>query len=164
MQTKPSSIPGGFTLLEMLVAMAVLSLTLVLFAQIADHTMNATKIANRQIDISSEARTAFDRIAADLRALQKIEGITIAVAKDKNGINDAMGFMARSRVLAGTSGTPRFAAVSFKVGDGVDPAMGATAGATVSMLHWGNGTQDWNATNVLTNSLLSNLKTVGVTA
>ena len=159
MQTKHSRSPGGFTLLEMLVAMSVLALTLVLFSQIASHTMNATGLASRQIDVAAQARTAFDRIASDIGALQATNGLTLAVAKDKNGINDGIALMARSRVLKGTSGAPRFAVVSFKIGDSVDPAMGGTEGATVSMLHWGNGTQDWNVPYNSANSLVANLKT-----
>jgi type II secretory pathway pseudopilin PulG len=59
---------AAFTLLEILVAVAVTALLGVLIVQLIAATTSATQQSNRGIDAASQARLAFDRIGMDLAA------------------------------------------------------------------------------------------------
>ena len=60
---------SAFTLLELLVAIAILALIGVVLSQIIGATGKTTRISNRAIDAASQARIAFDRIGRDLTNL-----------------------------------------------------------------------------------------------
>ena len=62
---------SAFTLLELLVAMAVLALIGVVLSQIIGATGKTTRISNRAIDAASQARVAFDRLGRDFTNLVK---------------------------------------------------------------------------------------------
>jgi len=78
-RTVVASFPGGpsrrlspargraFSLLEMLVAMAVLSLMMLFMFQFLDQALRAWDSGLRQIEAAQAARTALDRIARDLK-------------------------------------------------------------------------------------------------
>ena len=61
--------PFAFTLLELLVAIAILALIGVVLSQIIGATGKTTRISNRAIDAASQTRVAFDRIGRDLTNL-----------------------------------------------------------------------------------------------
>ena len=63
--------PTAFTLLELLVAIAVMALIGVVLSQIIGATGKTTRISNRAIDAASQARIAFDRIGRDFTNLVK---------------------------------------------------------------------------------------------
>lgn len=61
-----STRPDGFTLVEVLVAMAVLGLVLVLMLQMVESLMRSTRVQNQQMDSAASARHALDILEADL--------------------------------------------------------------------------------------------------
>ena len=76
-RNNPLKSSAGFTLLEMLVSMAVLALMLVLFGQITGNTVGATQAAHRQMDVSMQARAAFDRIGLNINCMMRTNGVTL---------------------------------------------------------------------------------------
>lgn len=61
----------GFSLIEILTALAVLSILGLLIVQITTATSNSIKLSSRAIDASAQARLAFERIGTDLGAAVK---------------------------------------------------------------------------------------------
>jgi len=61
----------AFSLLELLVAMAVFAMLGLLTVSVISATNQSTSLSNRGIDAASQARLAFDRIAIDLRGVLK---------------------------------------------------------------------------------------------
>lgn len=59
----------AFTLLEILIGVAILAILGLLIAQLITVTTRATRMSNVGIDAASQARLAFDRIGLDLAAL-----------------------------------------------------------------------------------------------
>lgn len=66
--TAPRFFCRGFTLLELMVAIAVTALIGVLIVQIIAATTAATRQSNKGIDAAAQARLAFDRLGMDLAA------------------------------------------------------------------------------------------------
>lgn len=58
----------AFSLLELLVAVALLAVVGLLIAQIVSATMSASRLSNQGVDAAAQARLAFDRIGMDLAA------------------------------------------------------------------------------------------------
>ncbi|XHR27682.1 MAG: type II secretion system protein J [Chthoniobacteraceae bacterium] len=61
----------GFSLLEVMVAVAVLTVIGLMVVQITEATSRTTRLSNRTIDAASQARQVFDRIGTDLAALPR---------------------------------------------------------------------------------------------
>jgi prepilin-type N-terminal cleavage/methylation domain-containing protein len=61
----------GFTLVEILVSIAVLVLLVFLVMQLINAAATATRPANKHIDTDTEARTVFDRMAVDIGQMLK---------------------------------------------------------------------------------------------
>jgi len=80
----------GFTLVEMLVATAVLALLVVLFAQIMNGATAATSTSRRHMDADSQARMIFDRMANDFDKMFDRTDVDFVFAKQTG--NDAMFF------------------------------------------------------------------------
>lgn len=72
--------PAAFTLLEVLVAVAVTALLGVLIVQLITATTSATLQSNRGIDAAAQARLAFDRIGMDLAARLRREDVDFVAA------------------------------------------------------------------------------------
>jgi prepilin-type N-terminal cleavage/methylation domain-containing protein len=64
-----SSGQPGFTLVELLVALAVLSILVTILAQVIALTSQAIDINTRKLDAAGEARLFFDRLGADMAAM-----------------------------------------------------------------------------------------------
>lgn len=62
---------AAFSLVEVLVASAVLALLITLVAGILNSTRNATSVSGRLIDAQAQARQIFDRMAVDFRQMAK---------------------------------------------------------------------------------------------
>ena len=62
---------GAFTLVEMLVATAVLSLLIVMVAHLFSSTVSVTTMDNKRIDADAQARVLFDRMAVDFARMVK---------------------------------------------------------------------------------------------
>lgn len=65
----------GFTLVELMVAMAVLVIIGVLLGQIISATSRTTVLSNRNVDAAAQARIAFDRIQLDVAGWVKREDV-----------------------------------------------------------------------------------------
>ncbi len=163
-----STDPRGFTLLEMMVATSVLALLLVLFAQITNRTVDATQLANRQMDAAAQARIALGRLASNFNAMLCADGIAPIVYKDtgdaKGGAkNDALAFLTNARPRTrSTVATDelRAAVVGYRVRSMTDLLLRKD----VPMLNWGDGTLTWSkksGTNVETD-LIATLQAAAV--
>lgn len=74
----------AFTLIEILVAMAVLALVLVLMLQVVENIMRSTRVQNQQMDSAGSARRALDILEADLRTAVISRDATILTASGGN--------------------------------------------------------------------------------
>ncbi len=61
-----SGFPRAFSLIEVLVATAVLALLMVLLLQVVTGTMQSTRIVTQQLDATESARRAIDILSADI--------------------------------------------------------------------------------------------------
>lgn len=71
MNSPSPSRQSGFTLVEMLVSMAVLTLLLVLVTQLMNATATVTAMGSKHMDADSAARALFDRMAIDFNQAVK---------------------------------------------------------------------------------------------
>jgi len=102
----------GFTILEVLVASAVLILVLGILLQLSSNTLQATKASQRQMEASQRARTIMDALANDLDNLILIGNQGIYVRT--NGHSTELAFLTRSRGPSGTANS-RALAVAYTV-------------------------------------------------
>lgn len=101
--------PGAcraFSVIEILVATAVLALLLVLTLQILSNTNTAIRTADRQIDAASQARAALDRFEADFNNSFLSHGATALGLPASETTPPAIGFLSRSRARDADSGSP----------------------------------------------------------
>jgi len=102
--------PGGFTLIEVLVATALFLLVAVVVTQIVNSTARLTKLTSSKLDVDAEARQALDRMRFDLhRALLKPE---LPDRIEKEPGNDRLVFYTRTDGYEGDRGV---AAVAYEV-------------------------------------------------
>jgi prepilin-type N-terminal cleavage/methylation domain-containing protein len=71
----------GFTLVEMLVSVAVLVLILTFTAQMMNSTMISTGLSGKHVDTDSEARMVFDRMSKDFAGMPQRKDIDFVFAK-----------------------------------------------------------------------------------
>src|SRR4051812_28416330 len=81
---------SGFTLLELVLAMAILAILVALIGNLANHTATATGIARRQLETDGEARMIFDRMALDFASILKRKDIGSLFLKQRG--NDKLFF------------------------------------------------------------------------
>jgi len=142
--------PKGFTLVELLVAMTLLVLLIALVAQITSHVDSTITTTTKQIDITSQAGTALDRVGSNLGSMITARGVAPVVYKNtpdaggNSGINnDGIAFVsnARPRSRSSVSTVPanfiRLAMIGYRVSARGDTALNNTS---VPMLDWGDGT------------------------
>lgn len=102
---------SGFTILELLVAMAVMAMMLVLLLQITNHTMQVSKTATQQLDSTQSARQILDALSSDIAHAVLTDGSTILT--QAAGGAPTLAFLTSGR---GPDITPsRFLAVSYKL-------------------------------------------------
>lgn len=82
--------PTGFTIIELMVSMAVLTLIVVMMAQVINNATVATVAAGRNSDSDTQVRCIFDRIEADLNCALNRDDVDFYVNK-KSG-NDEIYF------------------------------------------------------------------------
>ncbi|XHR31006.1 MAG: type II secretion system protein J [Chthoniobacteraceae bacterium] len=104
--------PRGFTLLELLVAMAVLCFILAILLQISGQVVWATRFFNNQMDASRQNRAVLDTLAADLSNRITSAGETIFTRPQGN--NSELIFITRSRGPSASTDF-RFLAVDYKL-------------------------------------------------
>jgi prepilin-type N-terminal cleavage/methylation domain-containing protein len=124
-QSRPHSFRAGFTLVEILVVLAVLTIMIVAASQILVTAANLTTVNNKRMDANDQARMVFDRMANDFARIVKRTDVDFIFWKPVNaaptttGINDTMFFF--------TEGAGYFDSSTFNAPLGV-PA-GATNGS-----------------------------------
>jgi prepilin-type N-terminal cleavage/methylation domain-containing protein len=84
----------AFTLVEVLVAMAVLSLLVLIMVQVVSLTGQAININTRNLDAAGQARFVLDRIGIDLAARPHRSDLPIAFTKNNSG-SDCFRFYSR---------------------------------------------------------------------
>lgn len=99
----------GFTILEVLVAAAVLILILGVLLQLSGNTLQATKASQRQMESAQRSRSIADALSADLDNLIVTEGTGLYVRA--NGQSLDLAFLTRSRGPLGTANVRALAVV-----------------------------------------------------
>lgn len=140
----------GFTLIEVLVATAVLALILVLFGTVLDLTTSAISTADRTVTTRAYSREAGNRLSTDLSDMLTTGPATLVVAKNVGGpfagtLSDALIFVTqgRTRQREGIGQEDiRLAIRAYRVMGLPDPELG---NQHAPMLAWGDGTITWNA-------------------
>jgi prepilin-type N-terminal cleavage/methylation domain-containing protein len=104
---------AGYTLLELLAAVAVLSLMVVLLGQLLGVTARTTSLSRQQLNATREARTVLDALQEDLENMvTEHEAGTIFVKPDGN--NSTVTFLTRRRAPSGMADV-RFLAVTYEL-------------------------------------------------
>lgn len=109
--THPTS--RGFTLVELLVATAVMALLLTLLLQISGNALDYTRASRQSMDTIQRTRATLDSLEADLQNLVSIEGLTIFTKQDALN-NTSIAFLTRNRGPKGVSDF-RFMAVAYEL-------------------------------------------------
>lgn len=104
----------GFTILELLAAMAVLMLLVLLISQIVSGAAGTTKISRKRVDADNEARRIFDRISADVEGLLNRPDADFLIRKTAG--NDEIYFFAEAPAKgSGTTPLQPVALVGYRV-------------------------------------------------
>lgn len=134
---------SAFSLIELLVAMAIMSLILVGSLQVLTNTSKAIKIADSQREAGSAARVALDRFAADFSTAMLTGGATAIFYNDAK--NSQIGLLCLSRTR-GPSATPRAAIIAY----GVLPTTENVSGQSITYAGLQRGDSETTYTGQLT--------------
>lgn len=110
----------AFTLIEILVASAVLALLVALLATSFSRFVGVTSTSGKRLGVSNQTRSVFDRMAFDLKSSIRNSGMEITFLKNKQAtggtgtLNDSMTFLVNARTPSASS---RFARVGYEVDD-----------------------------------------------
>jgi prepilin-type N-terminal cleavage/methylation domain-containing protein len=91
----------AFTLVEMMVSMAVLVLLVLLVAQIMNGATKTTGSSRQRLDADSEARMVFDRMATDFAGMVNRKDVDFIFRRDRNGNGAAYFFSMAPAVNSG---------------------------------------------------------------
>jgi prepilin-type N-terminal cleavage/methylation domain-containing protein len=127
---------NGFTLVELMVATVVLTLIMLLMAQVLNQMEHGVNILDRKLDSSSLIRVALNKIGYDLSS-RVIVDTTIGITAIKHAGNDELDFYSYVRTTAAES---RFAKLDFVIGT----QQSATSTQTIPALLVGNTGVGWN--------------------
>lgn len=86
---------GGFTLVEIMVALSVLGILVLALSQIMDSVITATTSGFKHMDADTQARMALDRIAYDVSKMVKRTDVDYYFQKNTSG-SDQMAFFSES--------------------------------------------------------------------
>lgn len=111
---------SGFTLLEVLVASAILALVALIVVGLADSTARMTNLSQKRMSADGEARQALDRMSTDLRQAILREDLSEFIGKQAG--NDEIIFHAQTDGYGGNRGISKIA----YDGDGQQLRRGAT--------------------------------------
>jgi prepilin-type N-terminal cleavage/methylation domain-containing protein len=114
----PSSHPtrrAGFTLIELVVSMAVLTIMLTMVLQITNSARNAVKLTESKSNNDAIARRAFDRISRDLAQIVIRDDARIEFKSNPG--NDQISFLTRAKgfTAAGDAGDRDVSLVSYSI-------------------------------------------------
>jgi prepilin-type N-terminal cleavage/methylation domain-containing protein len=135
---------GAFTLIEVLVATAILVVVLVLTAQIAGHALTATTASGKQIEAASMARIVLDRFGNDFSSAILNGGATaLFFSGSGNGDNAAIGFASKSRARftdnENVDSDVRGVVLAYKIREQAVP-LGSTGTANIPLIARGDAT------------------------
>jgi type II secretory pathway pseudopilin PulG len=142
----------AFTLVEVLVACAMLAGLVLLLATLLDGLGTATRGMNRKLDASAQARIALNQMGRDLGSITTGAGATLVLGRspDATGINDSMALLTRARGR-NTATNHRLLAVFFAVRNYSDNVLGVST-ASLPLLGRGFGSVPWQNTGGTQNS------------
>lgn len=106
---------AGFTLIELIVAMAVLTVLAMLLVQILGQTLQATRMQRQQMSATGKTRAVLDAVGNDLASLVALDGLSAFYRIDAGG-NVELAFLTRSRRPETVSAANfRFATVVYRL-------------------------------------------------
>jgi len=114
---KPCS--GGFSLLEILVAVVILIILVLIMTTVVDVASKTSVTAGKTMDLESEVRLVFDRLAYDLGHAVARPDVDWNFKK-KPAASDEIGFWAQTR---GYAGNRTLSSVNFRVTSGTNGGM-----------------------------------------
>lgn len=118
--TSPDSRGGkAFSLLELLVAAALLALIGILIAQVTVAISRATRLSNQGVDAAAQARLAFDRFGADLADSPLRTDVDFA-ASNPLASGDPFLLFLSAVPSSGTNANRMISLVSYRVAPGTD--------------------------------------------
>ncbi len=106
----------AFTLIELMVSMAVLAILVMLVAQLMSGATKTTQLGSQRLDADSQARQVFDRMADDFANMVVRPDVDFVFRK--NGGNDEAYFFSAAPATAPASGTQQpLSLVGYRVND-----------------------------------------------
>ena len=99
----------GFTLAEMLISIAVLTLLVLMLTQLMNNAAPIARTANKRMDTDTQARTVLDRIAVDLARMLKRTDVDYYVKGPTNYNGHGNGHGNGHRVQTGQQGSDQIA-------------------------------------------------------
>lgn len=114
---------SGFSLLEVLVSVAVLAIIGLMVVQITEATSRTTRLSNRTIDAAAQARQVFDRIGTDLAALPRRKDVDFYVGNGSSSsgyyseynTSNLLLFLSRVSSAGATSASRKVSLVSYRL-------------------------------------------------
>ncbi|PTX96711.1 hypothetical protein DB345_05880 [Spartobacteria bacterium LR76] len=153
----------AFTLIEILVGVAILAIVGLLIVQIITATSSASRMSNAGIDAAAQARLAFDRMGIDLAAMVRRPDIDFQ-STSSFGAAPPYGLVFVSGVMsAGLSGTNNrgYSLVGYQINGTTDTPTPCLLRGAVPIA-W-QGTSAASVTGYQTNGLPVSLANIGVT-
>ena len=110
---------SGFTLIEMMVGIAVMSLVLVMLLQITGSVLQTTKFSHQRINATQKGRAVLDALGSDLAHRVDGRGLTVLARPTTIGsaTNVELAFLSQGRGPRGTA-SPRFIATDYHLDQG----------------------------------------------
>ena len=99
----------AFTLVEILVSLAILVLLVVLFGQIITHATTITRVDSRHVDTDTQARVVLDRISADIGRMLKRTDLDYYVKQPQGYNGHGNGHAYGHKVQTGQQGSDQIA-------------------------------------------------------
>jgi prepilin-type N-terminal cleavage/methylation domain-containing protein len=127
-QQRPPAAADAFTLVELLVSMAVLTLLIVFVSQMVSGATKLTTSSHQHLDADEEARLVFDRMGLDFSRMLKrtdVDYIFSTATSETPGANDAFYFYSEAPgYLNGTTTANAESSITL-VGYRIDPSIPA---------------------------------------
>ncbi len=123
---------GGFTLLELLVGIAVMMLVLFVMSQLTENILQATRFSHQGMNAAQKARIALDSLGNDLTHLVDNRGMSVCVRPSGTSTpaDIELGFLAQGRSPTGEA-PARFLAVDYRL-------EGSNLVRSISPVAWGS--------------------------
>jgi len=105
----PRHARGAFTLAELLVSVAVLTLLVLLLTQLINSAAPIARTANKHIDTDTQARVVLDRMAVDFARMLKRTDVDYYVKEPTNYTGHGNGHGYGKKVVSGQQGSDQIA-------------------------------------------------------